>query len=176
MNIVLQTDISDIRWAEALPDIETIAQQVKDAVFSYLDAHEHLDFLRTEKNICINLCLSDDAYIHQLNRDFRQIDRPTNVLSFANLDFEDFERDNNLFDEVALGDIVIAFETMQREAGEQQVTLHAHFCHLLTHGLLHLAGYDHQTADEAAQMEGIEIAVLAHLNIANPYTEEIGVE
>ena len=134
--------------------------------------HEQLPWLSTESKININLCLSDDDHIRCLNRDFRHLDQPTNVLSFANIDFEDFAKENELFETLELGDIIIAFETVQKQAIEQEITLSAHFCHLLTHGILHLLGYDHQTPAEASEMESLEANVLARLNIENPYAGE----
>ena len=100
------------------------------------------------------------------------MDKPTNVLSFANLDFENFSADNEPFDEIELGDIIVAYETMVREAQEQEVTLFAHFCHLLVHGFLHLSGYDHIDPDDAANMENLEKEILQILGIANPYEGE----
>ncbi len=60
---------------------------------------------------------------------------------------------------------------MQREAAEQNISLHDHYCHLLTHGLLHLSGYDHMEEDEAQEMESLETAILKQMNIANPYED-----
>ena len=99
------------------------------------------------------------------------MDKPTNVLSFANIDDENFEQDISLSDKIELGDIIIAFETMQREAKEKNITLHDHYCHLFTHGLLHLLGFDHIEDDEAEYMEDFEIQILKTMDIANPYQE-----
>jgi len=70
-----------------------------------------------------------------------------------------------------LGDIILARETVVREAGEQGKTVAAHTCHLILHGMLHLLGYDHGTDAEADEMEAIECAVLAGLGVADPYAE-----
>ena len=172
MNVVLETDIEDKRWLEAIENIEAIAQHVKDVTFKYIKEVEPSELLSAERDINVNLCLSNDEHIHQLNRDFRHIDKPTNVLSFANLDFAGFSQSDDPFEAIELGDIIIAFETTSAQALEQQITLYEHFCHLLIHGFLHLLGYDHQEVDEAAAMEGLEIAILAKLNIKNPYAEE----
>ena len=80
--------------------------------------------------------------------------------------------DTELFGEVELGDIIIALETMQREAAEKQISLHDHFCHLFTHGILHLLGFDHIEDEEAEHMENFEINILKRLNIKNPYGDE----
>ncbi len=170
--IVLETVVDDERWSATIANIEQVAEKVKSAAFGYLQNHENPDFLNSSKPLKINVCLSDDKTVHQLNKEFRGMDKPTNVLSFANLDFADFDVDNEPFDEIELGDIILAYETMVREADEQEVTLYAHFCHLLTHGFLHLSGYDHQTPDEAAYMENLEKEILQTLDIANPYEGE----
>lgn len=170
--IILETAVEDERWAAAIKNIEKVAEDVKSAAFGYLITHEDLAFLRSCKPLRINVCLSDDATVHRLNKEFRHMDKPTNVLSFANLDFENFSADNEPFDEIELGDIIVAYETMVREAQEQEVTLFAHFCHLLVHGFLHLSGYDHIDPDDAANMENLEKEILQILGIANPYEGE----
>ena len=104
----------------------------------------------------LSVVLSDDAQVQVLNRDYRGKDAPTNVLSFPQ-------------DGMLLGDIVLAHETLLREAAEKAVSFEAHFTHLLIHGWLHLQGFDHLTEDTAAEMESIEIAALDTLGIDNPY-------
>ncbi len=167
----LNLDIAEPLWLQALPSAETTSAEVFASVLNYISTHENLDFLQIGKPINVNLCLSNDEEVHTLNRNFRGKDKPTNVLSFANIDDEDFDENCRLDDNIELGDIIIALETMQREAKEQNISLHDHYCHLLTHGLLHLSGYDHMEDDEAAQMEGLETAILRQLNIADPYED-----
>lgn len=105
----------------------------------------------------LSVVLCDDAYIQELNAEYRGKDKPTNVLSFPQ--DEDFH----------LGDIVIAFETIKREADEQNKTFQDHFSHMLVHGFLHLLGYDHESDEEADVMENTEIQILGALGIKNPY-------
>lgn len=169
--IVLDTVVEDERWAVAIENIAEVAQKVKSAAFDYLQTHCDLDFLAAEKPLKINVCLSDDATVHRLNKEFRGMDKPTNVLSFANIDDENFSNEWQYYPEIDLGSIILAYETMVREADEQEVSLQAHFCHLLTHGFLHLSGFDHIKADEAAQMEHMETEILASIGIDNPYEE-----
>ena len=104
----------------------------------------------------LSLVLSDDAQVRVLNRDYRGKDKATNVLSFAQVG-------------ALLGDIVLARETVAREAVAKGVTFEAHLTHLIIHGWLHLQGFDHEGEAEAAEMESIEIAALATLAIDNPY-------
>ena len=104
----------------------------------------------------LSIALINDSQMTTLNKDYRQKDGPTNVLSFP-------------ADAPLLGDIVLSYETIVREAADKGVSLSNHLSHLLIHGFLHLQGYDHQTETEAAEMEALEIAALAQLHIDNPY-------
>lgn len=118
----------------------------------------------------ITLILADDALQQTLNRQYRGIDKSTNVLAFADLDETGEER---LGEPAILGDVVLAFETCAREAADQGKRLEDHALHLALHGLLHLLGYDHDTADQAEAMETVERQLLAKFDIADPYAEVI---
>ena len=110
------------------------------------------------------LLFTSDADIQVMNRKWRNKDRPTNVLSFP---AAEMPVPNG---EVALlGDVVLAYETVEREAAEQGKTLTAHSSHLIVHGILHLLGYDHETDADANAMENEERRILADLDIADPY-------
>lgn len=163
--------IEEPGWKLALPEIEATAEKVFAAVINHMKACEDIDFLRNGHNINVNLSLGNDIEIKNLNREFRNLDKPTNVLSFAAVDDPDFDEILAQSSDLELGDIMIALETMQHESAEQKISLHDHFCHLLTHGLLHLLGFDHQDDEEAEVMENFEIAILRNLNIDNPYKE-----
>lgn len=169
-NLKVFVDVEDSRWTAAIADIAAVVDKVKDEVVKRILGE--VDFLSDDKSFTVNLCLSDDVSVHKLNKEFRNMDKPTNVLSFANIDDEMFDEVLENETEIELGDIIIAFETMQREALEQGISFYDHFCHLWAHGLLHILGYDHMEPEEAAEMEQREIEVLAELNIANPYREE----
>ena len=112
----------------------------------------------------VSLLFTDDAQVQQLNEQWRQIDKPTNVLSFA-------AREAGGPATPALGDIVLARETIEREAAQQNKTPDDHLIHLIVHGFLHLLGFDHETDEEADEMEAVEIKILSQLNIADPYAE-----
>ncbi len=117
--------------------------------------------------------LTDDAEVKGLNRQYRHKDAPTNVLSFPMVQADLIEGLANSDDgEILLGDIVLAWETVAREAAEKGITPEAHATHLIVHGLLHLLGYDHEQGDaEAAAMEDIERAACARLGLADPYAD-----
>ena len=116
----------------------------------------------------VTLILADDALQQTLNRQYRGVDKSTNVLAFADLDETGAERPG---EPAILGDVVLAFETCAREAEAQGKQLEDHALHLALHGLLHLLGYDHDTADEAEAMETVERQLLAKLGISDPYAE-----
>ncbi len=116
----------------------------------------------------LSVVLADDALVHRLNREYRGKDRPTNVLSFALTEAEDPEPGDEA--PILLGDVILAWETVAREAAEQQKTPSDHMTHLVVHGVLHLLGYDHESDDEAEEMEQLEVQVLESLGIADPYT------
>ncbi|WP_376702038.1 rRNA maturation RNase YbeY [Mesorhizobium sp. ISC25] len=113
----------------------------------------------------LSIVFSDDAHIRTLNAGWRGKDKPTNVLSFPAFPFA---RGGPL--PPMLGDIVLAAETVVREAALEDKPVEDHISHLVIHGLLHLLGYDHETDAEAELMEATERAALARLAIPDPYT------
>lgn len=120
--------------------------------------------------LAASLLFADDAEVHALNREWRGKDKPTNVLSFPMLEREDLIALPPAGPPELLGDIALAFETCAREAADKAVSLENHATHLIVHGLLHLAGLDHEisTADAEA-MEALEIKALALMGIEDPY-------
>jgi probable rRNA maturation factor len=116
----------------------------------------------------VDIILTDDDEQRELNRTWRSKDATTNVLAFPAADpFMPMPEGAPLL----LGDVVLAFETVRREAVEQDKTLADHMRHLVVHGVLHLLGYDHENAAEAAIMEAHEIAILSELGVPNPYRD-----
>jgi probable rRNA maturation factor len=110
----------------------------------------------------ISIVLADDAFVRELNRNWRNIDKPTNVLSFP-------AEDGDAQGARLLGDVVLAYETIAREALASGTPMLDHVMHLIIHGTLHLLGFDHENEQEAGEMEALETRLLARLGIADPY-------
>jgi probable rRNA maturation factor len=151
----------DPLWREAEPRFEDLARRAAEAVFGHDAPCRGLDG-RVEASIV----LADDALVRGLNRTYRRQDHPTNVLSFSNDGQLDGANGPRL-----LGDVILARETVLREARDQGKTVGAHMSHLVVHGLLHLLGFDHEEATQAEAMEALEVAILARLGIGNPYSD-----
>jgi len=145
------------RWRE-LPDI---AERVNRAIEAGLAVAPVKPLPGAE----LSLLLTDDTRIRRINRDWRGLDKATNVLSFP------AAAQTRIAQSPVLGDIAIAFETVAREAAEEGKTMADHLSHLVIHGLLHLLGEDHETDEQAQRMEGCEIAALALLGIPDPYAD-----
>lgn len=111
----------------------------------------------------VSILLADDAVMKYLNATYRQKNKPTNVLSFppGDIPWPDYDY---------LGDLALGFETCRKEAEARGVSLEDHAAHLIVHGLLHLAGYDHIDDEDAADMEARESAILENMGVANPYS------
>jgi probable rRNA maturation factor len=147
----------------ALPGVQQLARRAIEASYEasgiqILDGAE------------VSVQLSDDSEIRALNARWRGVDKPTNVLSFP------AGPTAKIAAAPLLGDIILAFETAEREAAEEGKALPDHVVHLTVHGFLHLLGFDHQTALEADRMEGLETSILAGLGIADPYAAIIPVD
>ena len=141
--------------------MHSIAIQVQDARWKTLLK----PYTKTVREACVaagvkkqdvTVVLADDAFVRDLNKTYRGQDKPTNVLSFSG-------------DDDYLGDIVLAYETVVREAEEQDKKPKHHAMHLMVHGVLHLFGHDHMKRKEAEIMETKEIKILKKLGVANPY-------
>lgn len=128
------------------------------------------------KNFQLELSISlvSDQQIKKINQQFRGKNKATNVLSFLSLDEKDLRR-NGLEKTIGnapyllLGDIVLSFETIEKEAQLQKKNFHSHLTHLILHSILHLIGHDHEDVKMAEKMEKIEVKILQKLKIENPY-------
>jgi len=158
----LDIDIDPV-WP-ATTDWEALAARAAEAAAQVAPelAHEHL---------LVSLVLADDAEVHALNKQWRAKDKPTNVLSFPMLSREEVLAAANTADAPGmLGDMILAHGVCAREAADKSIPVETHAAHLMIHGLLHLAGYDHETSDEdATEMEALETKALALMGIADPY-------
>ncbi|MBO5704493.1 MAG: apolipoprotein N-acyltransferase [Alphaproteobacteria bacterium] len=140
-------DVHDKRWKKYKIDFEKIAYTAVPAVY---------------KDSEVSVVLVDDEEIRAINKQYRNLDKPTNVLSFE------------LGDDILLGDIYISLDTVVREAKELNISVHDHVAHMLVHGVLHLLGFDHITDEEAAVMELKETNILKKMGIKNPYAQSVG--
>ncbi|HMF25521.1 MAG TPA: rRNA maturation RNase YbeY [Pseudolabrys sp.] len=147
----------DIHMQSPLWEAQPLAKKtVRDAI------REAASTLSTTEGE-VGIVLTDDSAIAKLNRDWRGIDKPTNVLSFPASGHKAGDGGR------LLGDIIIAYETLKRECDdENRIFLH-HLAHLTVHGFLHLVGYDHQTDPQATQMERLERRIMIRLNMPDPY-------
>ena len=109
--------------------------------------------------------ITDEAESRRLNHEYRDRDRPTNVLSFPYDPLPEL-------DLLHVGDLVICAPVVRREAVEQGKAVEAHWAHMVVHGMLHLQGYDHDTDDEAGAMEALETEILTRLGFPAPYDEQ----
>jgi probable rRNA maturation factor len=155
----LTIDISVVSggWESMLPKVETV---VRSAVGSTWRLESNG---ATDDGAEVSVALVDDAMMRNLNREYRGKDTPTNVLAFPAGDRGAAGRAR------LLGDVVLAFETVHREAAERSKSLADHVSHLMVHGMLHLLGRDHETDAQAAAMEALEIAILTGMGVTNPY-------
>ncbi|HEY4142798.1 MAG TPA: rRNA maturation RNase YbeY [Pseudolabrys sp.] len=145
----------DIQIASSNWDAEPAAEQtVREAIAAAAAVAEAGDGE-------VSVMLTDDATIRTLNRDWRKIDKATNVLSFPTPDIATGEK--------MFGDIVVAYETLTRECDQEDRIFQHHLAHLTVHGFLHLIGYDHQTDSEADAMEALESKIMIAMKRPDPY-------
>ena len=152
LNIDLQLACED---ADFTPDPAALRRYVA-AALEGADYHEDAE---------LTVRMTDSQEIRELNRDYRHMDKPTNILSFP------FECPPEVKLPL-LGDLIVCTEVLKREAGEQGKSVEEHFAHLIVHGTLHLLGYDHIGDDEALVMESLESRVVMALGCADPYASE----
>lgn len=159
MKPVIDIAIRDGAW----PSEETLAGIAEKA----LEAARAAEGLAFPDGAELSLLFTGDAEMREINRDWRQQDKPTNVLSFPGEDLQPGDPAG-----MTLGDIVVAYETVEREAGLEGKRFEDHLTHLVVHGIFHLFGYDHMDDEEAALMEDAERRALASLGIGDPYADD----
>lgn len=157
-----------------IPDVELDLQVAVDqAAGIYLPEEKELSHWITKalvksgydkSNASISLRVVEEGEITGLNQTYRNMSKPTNVLSFPYDALPDVDLN-------FLGDIVVCAAVVDKEAKEQSKTFEQHWAHIIIHGLLHLLGYDHLEEDQAEKMESLEIDILSTLGIPNPYGE-----
>ena len=157
MPVSIEVSVHHDSWLAACPDAAALAETAALAVLA-----------GQAGKIVASVILTDDAEQRRLNRIYRGKDAPTNVLAFGLADPASVAPPGA---PVLLGDIVLAYETVAREAAEQRKPLADHFTHLVVHGVLHLIGFDHENAAEAAVMEAREVEILQGLGVADPYRD-----
>jgi probable rRNA maturation factor len=162
----MELDIAIEAGWPALPDWEELAARAAGAA-------EQVAPELANPRLSASLLFADDAEVHALNRQWRDKDKPTNVLSFPMLERGELLALAAEGPPVLLGDAVLAAGTCAREAADKGVSLSDHTAHLIIHALLHLAGHDHETsAQDAAIMEALETKALALLAIDDPYGDQ----
>jgi len=157
--ITIDITIHDQGWADK-ESLEKLAAEAAEATFARLDLQDTASEL--------SLVFTDDAEMRRLNAQWRNRDKATNVLSFPAFPVRAGEKPGPM-----LGDIILARETIEQEAGRQGKPLNHHLSHLIVHGLLHLLGYDHENDSDAEIMETLEREIVHTLAIPDPYAVSV---
>ncbi len=168
-NIELDISASAV-WQEQFPEYgERIAACFEQILEHVPEAQNFERFTHLE----LSILLGEDQDIRQLNKNYRDKEQATNVLSFPSLSQDEIDLSLKQDSEipVTLGDIIFAFETIKSEALDQGKSFSDHFCHLCLHGMLHLLGYDHMEDVQAEEMEALEKNLLSKLSIDDPYQD-----
>jgi len=167
---IIEIEIKSNKWR----NLKNIISFVKKTSQKIISKTEISFFLHQKSVAHLSILLVSNPQIRKINQQFRGIDKPTDILSFCALDEQVIHKsglEKAIFskDFVPLGDLVIAFEMVEKDANLQNKGFYPHLTHLLTHGILHLIGYDHEENEMAELMEKKEIEILRHFQIENPY-------
>ncbi len=157
----IQISVEEGDWPSE-EQLQSLAERVLGEAAAYLKKHEKQPFPKMAPEL--SLVFTDDASIREINAEWRSQDKATNVLSFPAFPLEPGGKPGPM-----LGDIIIARETVEREAIDLEKSFDDHLTHLMVHGFLHLFGYDHMNNSEAERMEGLETRILASLGLSDPY-------
>ncbi len=168
----IDIEVKSKKWLE----LKNIEKFIESQALNILAKSPLLEFLDKKINFDLSISLCSNLQIRKINREFRNQDKPTNVLSFGNLDEKIIQKYNlkkaigtNKY--IFLGDIILGYEYILNEAKNHKKNLKNHLKHLLLHGILHLLGHDHEEEKMAKIMENLEIKILKELNINNPYNQ-----
>ncbi|MDD9901076.1 MAG: rRNA maturation RNase YbeY [Alphaproteobacteria bacterium] len=166
-SLSVSIDSTTVKWKNAFPRMK--AKITEAAAYAFTAAKKPA--VLKDRDIEIHILLTTNARIKPLNRDWMGKDKPTNVLSFPQFQIKGLKKSDlaHFPDTVELGDVVLAHETIKREAREQGKKLEDHVIHLIVHGVLHLLGYDHMTEKDAKSMEKLECDILDVLGYPDPY-------
>lgn len=152
-------------WQGMLPDVEAFVTELVRVTLA------HTGLGKVIRHCEVSCILSTNNTVQALNAEYRNQDKPTNVLSFpVYVLFPDNYQALIEEKEVVLGDVLLAYETVKHEADTQHISFRHHVAHLIVHGVLHLLGYDHIEDEDAHIMEALEIVILQQFGIENPYS------
>lgn len=153
--MIIEIELQNIIGTKAIPSKSQLQQWVDEAFSTVSKA-----FTKKQRHITIRIINKEESA--QLNEDFRHKKGPTNILSFSSNPIPGFDPDS-------IGDLAICGPLVIEEAKAQEKDLLSHWAHLIVHGILHLAGYDHETDEDAETMENLEIKILKKIGYDSPY-------
>lgn len=169
MNIIIEIATEEAEWIK-YPDlnIDFFAEKVEKILSRYPN-------LQKVQNIELSILLTNNNKITSLNKEFRNKDKPTNVLSFPDteIDWRKILEFSPNEDYMYLGDIAFAYGVIKDEASSKSISFQDHLNHLAVHSILHLIGYDHMNEEEANVMETLEIEILSTFGIDSPYKQKM---
>jgi probable rRNA maturation factor len=172
--IFIDVERKSKKWDE----VKSIEKWTKTTCKKIIPLTDLKKILTSDFTLEASVSLVSDSQIKKINSEFRGKNKATNILSFSNLD-ENFIREFGLKKAVGsskyllLGDIVISYETVKKESLAQKKNFYDHLTHLILHSILHLIGFDHEDEKMAAEMEKMEIKILKHFKISNPYQPKL---
>ena len=168
----IDIEVRSKKWLE----IKNIEKFIESQAKKLLENSPLEEFLKQKIHFDLSISLCSNLQIKKINREFRKNDKPTNVLSFGNLDEKIIQKHglekaigNNKY--IFLGDIILSYEYILNEAESHKKNLKDHLTHLILHGILHILGHDHEKEKMAKIMENLEIKILKKFNINNPYNQ-----
>lgn len=160
--VEIDYSIEDNRWK---PYTKNLKKYINNIFNNIVDVLYYNSFFK-DKTIEISIIFTNDNNIRKINKEYRNCNKVTNVLSFPLYEKELFNLKDNY---ILIGDIILSYDTIKNESID--ITFEDHLTHLIIHSILHLFGFDHIEDKEAEEMERIEIDILKKMNINNPYNK-----